>query len=66
MGKVVINIRQMIYLLRFIQKISLILEVNPVRGIQGIENQEVNLSPSQRRKSSVIIVKNIGFINLSV
>jgi len=64
MGKVVINIRQMIYLLRFIQKISLILEVNPVRGIQGIENQEVNRS--QRRKSSVIIVKNIGFINLSV
>lgn len=46
MGKVVINIRQMIYLLRFIQNFSLILEVNPVRGIQGIENQEANRSPS--------------------
>jgi hypothetical protein len=63
MGKVVLS-RQKFYLLRVVHKIPLILKVDPVRGIQVKENQEANQSP--RRTSSLIIVKSMGIINLSV
>jgi hypothetical protein len=65
MGKVVLS-RQKFYLLRVVHKIPLILKVDPVRGIQVKENQEANQSPSRRRTSSLIIVKSMGIINLSV
>jgi len=59
-------IKQRVYLLLVVQKIPLILEVDPVRRVQDKENQEADRSPSQRRKSSVIIEKNMGIINPSV
>jgi len=58
MGKVVI-IRLRVYLLRIVQKIPLILEVDPVR-----KTWEAN--PSPRRIFSVTIAKSMDIINPSV
>jgi hypothetical protein len=65
MEKVVI-IKKRVYLLRVVRKISLILEVDLVRGIRGKVNQDVDHNPSPRRKSSVTIAKSMVIINTSV
>jgi hypothetical protein len=48
------------------KKITLILEVDPVRGIWVKVNQEVDCNPSPRTKSSVTIAKNMDIKNPSV